>query len=202
MKKLKEKRKGNIPRKVEDAPKVLQIHSEKKGVKKIVKKYSSLIRCKKMPLDEALVAMGKDYSSFMHKSHAFLNINHPMRPYFEGIATKDSDFYKIFDRRYENFQRPEKIVSVFSNARYNIYGYKDFYLALESADFPTRKKILDLWYKHDGMKNIPKRYTVKGIVFDKSIDKTDTALIEKEAKRIVIQIKDIILDEYLIEYND
>ncbi len=202
MKKLKEKRKGNIPRKVIEPPKVVQIYSEKKGVKKLVKKYSTLIASKKMPLGEALEAMGKDYSSFMNKYYAFLNINPLIMPYFEGVATKDDDFYKIFDRRYENFQRPEKVVSVFTNARYDIYGYKDSYLALESADFPTRKKIIDLWYEYDGMKQIPPRYTVKGIVFDKSIDKTDTALIEKGAKRIVIQIKEIILDEYIIEYND
>lgn len=202
MKKLKEKRKGNILRKVIDPPKVLQIYSEKKGVKKIINKYSTLITKKKMPLDEALEAMAKEYTAFMHDYHAFTRISHPIMPYFEGIATKDSDFYKIFDRRYENFKRPKKVVSLDYNARYDIFGYKDSYLAVETGDYSIRRKVFDLWYEYDGLKKVPKRFMVKGIVFDKSIDKTDTALIEKKAKRMLIPIRELILNEYLIKYND
>ncbi|CAN5465010.1 hypothetical protein BH10BAC1_BH10BAC1_11560 [soil metagenome] len=202
MKKQKEKRKGNILRKEKVTPNVLQVYSEKKGIKKLVKKYASLIASKKMPLDEALENMGKDYSAFMHKCYAYSHINHPIMPYFEGIATKDSDFYDIFDRRYENFKRPKKVISMSENARYDIFGYKDSYVAVEVGKTSNRRKISDLWYEYDGMKKIPKKHTMQGIVFDKAIDKTDTALIENTGKRKLVPIREIILNEYLVEYND
>jgi len=201
-KKVSKKKASSDLIKKPDTIRTVQIISEKRGLKKLLRKYSSLISNKKLSTNKALEQMGKDYYSLMNKYYQFLKINHPNMSYFKGISTKDSEMYDFLQKYEPNFKRPKIVVALDENARYDIYQYGNSYFAVQIGDHKCRIRILNLWHKHNGTSNIPKKELVAGIVFDKSIDKTDTAFIEKKGKKKVVKVKDLTLNEVLLDYED
>jgi len=178
--------------------KVMRIFSKEKKLKELTEKYYEEIHEKRLTTKEALSAIAKDFSTWMdfyYYDSVRIGGRIPSMPFFIGATERTSDYRN----NGFNEMRPKKVVAVMSNSRYDVFSYKDSFIAINENE---KKRILELWHKYNGTENIPLKETVKGIVFTKDIHKDDTAHIEKFGKQTTVAIKDLQLDEYEVEYHD